>query len=232
MEKEGINIVIQPEDYTKDLENILNKVFNIGKILSFKEVIELEVKRKSGEEKIQRFFPDVVIFGNNTNIDFKIYFETEFTEAKLDKKKAIEADTIFKMFNKRIPKFGFGNGATFLALANGCKLLFDVENHNKPHETTFMLNSFETISYPVNSNHNTIMYPINMNRNSYRIKAFSTYNNSLIYYDSKQQPIKVPYDFVEPEIIHFSNTNSCAFQYNVPSSEEKVIFNLTLEYFK
>jgi len=117
-------------------------------------------------------------------------------------------------------------GSVYLAIKRNCNLLFN-KCSSKSHDTTFIVGGDEDVRFNVNSDHSIVIYPINLKNYMYDIRAFGTYYSQLKYFDAQGTIVEVGKNFVEPEIIKIGNTT--LFHYNIPTNEEPVVSNLTIQ---
>ena len=90
----------------------------------------------------------------------------------------------------------------------GGSLIQHVKGHDKSHNISF--NYGKTLFF--NSSHHQMMYPFNLNKENYKLIAWSTYFQSPFYLNGNNENIKLPNNFLEPEIVYYKNIKSLCIQ--------------------
>jgi len=214
----------------KNYEDFFNREFDV-------EFIHISKVSNNNYEDI-----DLLLFTGGSDVNPSLYNENKgrltFIDESRDK---VEAEMFYNFIH--IPKIGICRGAQFLTVMNGGKLVQHVENHTQTHKITLLRKFFpnpigigrnssvRTNQYEITSTHHQMMYPFNLKRHKFELIGWSKYNRSSIYLDGKNEQIKLPDDFLEPEIVFFKNTSSLCIQGhpefpNCNSSTKKIILNL------
>ena len=159
---------------------------------------------------------DVVVFGGGKDVDPGFYNEKvgPRTDSPSSRDKEERLDFLrvqeLRAEGKKVKTVGICRGGQLIcALSNG-KLIQDVSNHCGRH-SIITINKEELL---VNSIHHQMMYPYNLNENDYTVIATVAKNRSSHYTNGFSKPVWLPEDFLEPEIIHFKNTDALAIQFH------------------
>jgi hypothetical protein len=215
----------------ENIINLLSYMYDINKVISYDDYIKHLVEVKRGN--IKKDAPvDLVIFSGDIEEDQFAFPPVE--EVKPDKL-TTTLSSIFNIVRDNYfhpPKcIGFGKGALLLAKLNRASLLYDISNHvNTVHLNSFCMADGKILEFDVPSNHNHLILPAQ--RPVFDILAFSTYNNSQSYTHMDGTIFKATRDFIEIEAIKFRPSNSYCFLYDIPSKDNKVLIDLTLQLFK
>jgi len=223
MEKRKLTIVINEQvDNSKYLQ-FLQESFDLN-VVNFNYI-----KNNNNEIKI-----DLVLFIGGEDVEPFYYNQNKGKYTKTNS----ERDKVEKhMFNllKNIPKLGICRGAQFLTVMNKGLLIQHTTGHtNGNHIIEF--NTFnKDLKIEMTSTHHQMMYPFNLEDSKYELIAHSDYNLSNIYLNDKNTNIKLPKNFVEPEIIYYHDTNSLCIQGHpelneCPKESKKIIIQLIKNY--
>ena len=110
------------------------------------------------------------------------------------------------------PKLGICRGAQFLTVAAGGKLIQHVEGHRNTTDKITLSSEHGEYIIEVPSDHHQMMFPYNLNKTKYEILGHSTYFKSSVYLNGENENIVLPNNFLEPEIVYYSDYNSLAIQ--------------------
>lgn len=161
--------------------------------------------------------PDLVVFTGGEDVDPSIYGEKKgkFTYSN-PTRDHLEIET-FNNISFNVPKLGICRGAQLLTVLNQGKLIQHVENHNNSnHRITMTQDSDYEDGYVYNislpSDHHQMMYPYNLKDDQYELLAHSEFFLSETYLNGNNEEIKLPNNFLEPEIVYYKNNNSLAIQ--------------------
>lgn len=191
----------------------------------------IKVVKHSDLDSIPRSLIDLVLFTGGEDINPEIYGEELGKYTSINKERdSLEQSIYYNLENS--PKLGICRGAQFLTVMSGGKLIQDVAGHNQAHNISFFRspNSSHLI-YTTSSSHHQMMYPFNLDENKYFIHGFSEYFRSNSYLNGNNEQIELPLNFVEPEIIHYKETNSLCIQGHpewIPQSDKFVLETISL----
>lgn len=96
----------------------------------------------------------------------------------------------------------------FLTTMSGGSLIQHVNGHGGDH----LISTKEGIMLKMTSTHHQMMYPYDLNKDKFDLIAWSTYFKSDTYLNGRNEEIEIPTEFLEPEIVHYKNTNALAIQ--------------------
>lgn len=106
---------------------------------------------------------------------------------------------------------GICRGGQLLTALNGGKLIQHVNGHGISHKMTLCWRGKNEV-IEITSSHHQMFYPYDMEPGSFRIFGWSTEKNSTIYLDGDNNPVKLPKNFREPEIVLYTDTHSLCIQ--------------------
>lgn len=138
--------------------------------------------------------------------------------------------TITNMYG--YPILGICRGAQLLTVENGGKLVQNIDGHFGSHR--MVVPDFK-VGIEITSDHHQMMLPYNLYEDKYKLLAWSENNLSATYENGKQEQIKMPANWVEPEIIYFPYSRSLAIQGHpeygyCPTESKRVIGRLIRKY--
>lgn len=114
---------------------------------------------------------------------------------------------IARTLNK--PIIGICRGAQFITAMAGGKLIQHVTNHAGTHH--YIRNNHGVI-FDANSSHHQMMYPFELKKDAYDILAYAAPAKSTKYLNGKNEMMRIPENFVEPEIILYKKQKALAIQ--------------------
>lgn len=160
---------------------------------------------------------DLLVLPGGADIDPSWYGHKQNRRTSCSKARDEREVTLFREAVKRgIPIVGICRGAQLSCALSGGLIIQDVSGHTRSHE--MVITGSIGYRYPdgmrrmINSLHHQMMYPFNMDKKDYEILAFARGLVSDHHYMEEDVNIDYPKNFVEPEIIYFSNTKSLAIQ--------------------
>lgn len=159
---------------------------------------------------------DVAIFGGGKDVDPGFYGEKRGpntdSPSNRDKQEKLDFETVqaLRKEGKKIKSVGICRGGQLLCALSQGKLIQDVSNHHGRH----IIITMDKKELNVNSIHHQMMFPYDLDPKDYEILATVKKNLSSHYTNGFNKPIYVPEGFLEPEIIHFKNTDSLAIQFH------------------
>ncbi len=194
MEKNKIRVLVAGGLNADQYINFLNKRFEVTLI--------------TNDSKIKKTDVDLILFTGGDDVNPELYGETigknTYSDKKRDQK---EIDDYYRY--KGVPMLGICRGAQFLTVMAGGKLIQDVSGHLSSH-TISTGGTFGT--YTITSDHHQMMYPFNLNKERYKIIAYSEYFRSDYYLDGNNNQIELSQDFLEPEIVYYTDKNLLCIQ--------------------
>jgi len=192
--KQPLNIVIADDASSLDYVSYLNEKF---------EVIVHKTKDVKDIKDI-----DLVLFTGGEDVNPEHYNENigKYTHININRDKK-EMDTFYK-FRGHSFLLGICRGSQLLTVLSGAKLIQHVEGHCKDH--SMVLNN--RMRYHITSSHHQMLYPFDLNEKDYELIAFSEYFQSKTYLNGNNEEIELSKNFLEPEIVHYKNTNSLCIQ--------------------
>jgi gamma-glutamyl-gamma-aminobutyrate hydrolase PuuD len=162
---------------------------------------------------------DLIIFTGGEDINPSYYDENVGKYTYINNKR----DTLeFGLLNSRklpssiirnIPKLGICRGGQLLTVYNGGKLIQHVEGHKNNNQVIEIVVEKEFIlNIEVSSDHHQMMFPYNLPESHYELIGYSKKFQSNTYLNGANEEIKLPKNFLEPEIIYYKNKNSLCIQ--------------------
>lgn len=136
-----------------------------------------------------------------------------------DERDVIEID-FFNSLPNELLKVGICKGAQLLTVLAGGKLIQHVTGHMDYHN--IVTNDDKVI--PVTSDHHQMMFPFNIDNDDYEILAKSEINRSIKYLNGDNQSIKLPFDFVEAELVYYNKINALTCQGHPEYSSANELF--------
>lgn len=161
-------------------------------------------------EWVQEYDEDVTfaLFTGGPDVNPALYNENKGNFTWTDE----ERDEIEVKFFNSLPtelfKIGICKGGQLLTVLAGGKLIQHVTGHMDYHNII----THENEVIPVTSDHHQMMYPFDMDINQYKILARSEINRSDKYLNGNNELMKIPMNFVEPEIVYYNEINALTCQ--------------------
>jgi hypothetical protein len=180
----------------------------IAFLSEFYDVTVVKSSNYTGKEKI-----DLVLFIGGEDVTPQYYNENTGSKTKYNiERDKYEKEYLFNRF-KNTPKLGICRGAQALTVWSGGKLIQHVEGHavGGLHEIEMSTPYTDSI-YKITSTHHQMMYPFGMNEENFIILGYSKYFLSNKYLNGNDVNIDLPKNFVEPEVVFYSKTNSLCIQ--------------------
>jgi GMP synthase-like glutamine amidotransferase len=168
-----------------------------------KELVVIDHTKKDIPENI-----DLILFTGGEDVFPILYGENIGNKTYVNSERDSLEQKCFNKFSYRIPKLGICRGSQFLTVMNGGKLIQHVENHGSEH----LITTNTKQEFKISSSHHQMMYPYNLSNERYELIAHSTYFRSNTYLNGENKEIELPKNFLEPEIIFYSDTNSLCIQ--------------------
>lgn len=189
---------------------------------------------------------DIVLFTGGADVNPSLYDDKIGQYTHINKDRDQEEITLYNFLPKKTLKIGICRGSQFLTVMSNGKLIQHVEGHGGSHKIEFKTKKETYVGgqgiqlmdeikpLVITSTHHQMMYPYNLRENSYEIIAWSEKYLSNIYLNGSNEQIKVPENFVEPEIVFYKKTNSLCIQGhpeygNCPGQTVKMIYDLIKE---
>ena len=201
MNKKKLNILV--DDYfNNDYLELLKLKYDIENVYTWNDV----------RENIYKIKIDLIVFTGGADVSPEYYGENKGQYTSIDKKRDKVEYDMFQSFYMT-PKVGFCRGSQYLTVLNSGKLVQHVTGHTSPHTCTYRFNEGQQLNtFTISSTHHQMMYPYNLNKDKYEIIAWSEYFKSNTYLNGDNKEIDLPTDFLEPEIVHYKESNSLAIQ--------------------
>lgn len=170
------------------------------------EFIEYEKIRERG-----KIFPrSIVIYSGGADVNPDLYSEQIGKYTNISKERddyEYEMYRILQRFN--VLHIGICRGAQFLTVMAGGSLIQHVDGHTSDHDIDIpMLGTIVKAT----STHHQMMYPYELSKKQYELLAWSRYFKATTYLNGRNEEVKLPKDFLEPEIVYYRNINSLAIQ--------------------
>lgn len=162
---------------------------------------------------------DLIIFTGGEDVNPSYYNESIGKYTHINNKR----DTLeFNLLNpkklpssiiRNIPKLGICRGAQLLTVYNNGKLIQHVEGHkNNDQLIEIVLTRGLIADIHISSDHHQMMFPYNLPESHYELIGYSKRFQSNTYLNGNNEEIKLPKNFLEPEIIYYKNKNSLCIQ--------------------
>lgn len=215
--KKSLNVHFSANIIDNSIIKFLSKNFELNII----NISEKELKNTNIEllEKIKSL--DLIIFIGGEDVNPEFYGQEVGKYTQINKKRDnLEFELLYpkkisQLSIKRIPKLGICRGAQLLTVYSGGTLIQHVEGHkNNEQIIDISIGSQKQIikQISVSSDHHQMMFPYSLNENNYELIGWSTHFQSNTYLNGRNEEIKLPKDFLEPEIVYYKNTNSLCIQ--------------------
>lgn len=157
----------------------------------------------------------IILFTGGSDVDPAQYNEKPSTTTMADPQR----DKI----EKKLFNFGRGHnslnvgicrGAQFLTVQSRGKLIQHVTGHNSDHGMYLDFPESKTGTFTINttSSHHQMMNPFVLPNNDYKLVGYSSRFMSDRYLGGEDEDVKIPIDFVEPEIVYYNRTKSLCIQ--------------------
>lgn len=192
--KTPLNIVIADDSSSTEYVSYLNQFY--------------EVKVHKSKDVTNKKDIDLVLFTGGEDVNPIRYGEKigKHTYINTDRdSKEIDNFHRFKGYSLMI---GICRGSQILTILSGGKLIQHVDGHCKDHGIILKSGA----RYKMTSSHHQMLYPFNLNEEKYDLIAHSEYFQSNTYLNGENEEIKLPTNFLEPEIIYYKNTNALCIQ--------------------
>lgn len=215
--KKPLNVHFSANIIDNSVIKFLSKDFELNII----NISEKELKNPTTEilEKIKSL--DLIIFVGGEDVNPESYGQEIGKYTQINRKrdnlefellypKKIASSTI-----KKIPKLGLCRGAQLLTVYNGAQLIQHVEGHkNNEQIIDIGIGSQKQLTkqISVSSDHHQMMFPYNLSESSYELIGWSTHFQSNTYLNGINEEIKLPKNFLEPEIVYYPGKNSLCIQ--------------------
>lgn len=180
---------------------------------------------------------DLLVFTGGADVNPAYYGENIGSNTNINTSRDEEEENLFYRFDY-LPKLGICRGSQFLTALSGGKLVQHVSGHLGNHDIHLKSSKSHLINgtgkfntYNITSTHHQMMFPFNLKKENYRIIAWSKRFKSDTYLNGKDEEIKLPSDFVEPEIVYYNNSKSLCIQghpefESCPANTSSMILNL------
>ncbi len=153
----------------------------------------------------------LMLFTGGEDVNPSLYDEKVNNKTYYNEKRDALDSQLFDYFGRYIPSLGICRGSQFLTVNAGGKLIQHVNNHNNVGEHLIFNNLYYN-KFMMTSTHHQMMYPFDLDPNHYELIAYSDTHLSTTYQNGDNEEIKLPLNFVEPEIVYYKKTNSLAIQ--------------------
>lgn len=150
---------------------------------------------------------DIIMFTGGEDVSPELYGCEKHITTYCNKERDIACNKLFEKSQKLPNKpllIGICRGSQYLTVANGGKLIQNVNNHAIWGTHNIVFNDE---SYQITSTHHQMMYPFDLNNEDYKILAYAAPKRSTIY---EGDGIDIPP--VEPEIVFYPKTNCLCIQ--------------------
>ena len=161
---------------------------------------------------------DLVVFTGGQDVSPKLYNEHPHhrTGGVGSIRDEEEKELFVEAWEYDIPMLGICRGAQFLTVMSGGALIQDVTAHNLEHAITYKKADGEEDQITVTSTHHQMMYPFDMGEEHYELigwcaNPISQHHQHMSLTSQPKQVLSytVP---VEPEIVHYPETNCLCIQ--------------------
>ena len=173
--------------------------FNIKTVNNLEDYSKLVEK----EETI-----DLVVFTGGSDVNPDYYGQNIGKYTHIDKERDIFEVNLWERLPYNVLKVCICRGAQFATAMSGGSLIQHVNGHGGDH----VISTKEGINLTMTSTHHQMMYPYELNKDKFDLIAWSTYFKSDTYLNGRNEEIEIPTEFLEPEIVHYKNTNALAIQ--------------------
>lgn len=163
-------------------------------------------KEDYNNSKIDLSDVNMVVFTGGEDVHPEFYSELQGKYTSINKDRDVFEHKIFRSLGKNVLKVGICRGAQFLNVMSGGRLIQHVNGHTTSHDIT----TVEGLNLNITSTHHQMMYPYDVKHHT--LIAWSKYFRSETYLDGRNEEHEIPINFLEPEIVHFTNTNSLCIQ--------------------
>lgn len=154
---------------------------------------------------------DLVMFTGGADVDPVYYGENigMYTSINPDRDK-IEVELYKKAISLNKKIIGICRGSQLTCVMAGGKLIQHCTGHgiSGTHEIKWQSGDDSSIT----STHHQMQYPFNLPEEDYILGAYSLSKKSDIYLNGDNEPIKVPKNFVEPEVVVYLKIDAIAIQ--------------------
>lgn len=157
------------------------------------------------------YHANIVLFPGGADVSPSLYGAKQHHTTYCDIEQDLQHFNLFKLLkdNTDILKLGICRGSQLLCVANGGKLIQNVNNHIGIHN---IINKKGNI-FPITSTHHQMAFPFNLLSSEYEIMAWAEPKLSTIYEGDKINIDKLEEDiFKEPEVTYYPITNSLGIQ--------------------
>jgi gamma-glutamyl-gamma-aminobutyrate hydrolase PuuD len=155
---------------------------------------------------------DLIMFTGGEDVDPALYEESVGHRTYINPvRDAYEIEMFQEALRLKQKMIGICRGSQFLTVMAGGKLIQDVNNHGIAGTHEIYL-PFEDDDISITSTHHQMLYPFNMDKKDYLILGYTKNPLSTSYLNGNNEEIKLPKDFVEPEIVLYKNINALAIQ--------------------
>lgn len=201
MNKKKLNILVD-NYFNNDYLELLKLNYDIENAYTYNDI----------KDQLYKIKIDLVVFTGGSDVDPKMYGENKGKYTHIDEKRDSDEYNIFQRFY-HVPKVGFCRGSQFLTVVNGGKLVQHVTGHTSAHSCKYD-DGYDNLlgTFNISSTHHQMMFPFNLNKDQYKLIAWSEYFNSDTYLNGDNEEIKLPQDFLEPEIVYYKEGKSLAIQ--------------------
>jgi len=193
--KRAIKVVVANDTDATAYITLLSNLFDVT-VLKHKEAFDLN-----------RSEIDLVLFTGGEDVNPGIYGQNigKFTSIN-ENRDSLEQDLYYHY--QTTPKLGICRGAQFLTVMAGGKLIQHVTGHGGTHNISVPNYG----DYPISSTHHQMMYPFDMKKERYRLVGYSTNFKSDTSLDGDHEEMKVGMEFLEPEIVEYTDAKSFCIQ--------------------
>jgi gamma-glutamyl-gamma-aminobutyrate hydrolase PuuD len=155
---------------------------------------------------------DLIMFTGGEDVDPALYGESVGYRTYINPvRDAYEIEMFQEALRLKKKMIGICRGSQFLTVMAGGKLVQDVNNHGIAGTHEIYL-PFEDDDISITSTHHQMLYPFDIDKKDYLILGYTKNPLSTSYLNGNNEEIKLPKDFVEPEIVLYKNINALAIQ--------------------
>lgn len=163
---------------------------------------------------------DIALFTGGPDVDPSIYGEDRGFRTYSHLERDLKEIEFFNKLDSKVLKVGICKGSQLLTVLSGGSLIQHVDGHMDYHNILTKENQV----IPVTSDHHQMMFPFSIDNEEYELIAKSEFKRGSKYLNGKNIQIKLPENFVEPEIVFYKNTNSFCCQGHPEYSDANDLF--------
>lgn len=184
--------------------------FIIESLPSYSVIIVKFEDLLNGATFVERDVKTIVLYSGGADVNPDLYSEQLGKHTHIDKVRDKYEQNMFSTLKYYdVLNVGICRGAQFLTVMSGGSLIQHVEGHTKSHEIVIPTIGKSVIA---TSTHHQMMYPYELPSEKFTLLAWSKFFQSDTYLNGRNEEISIDAEFLEPEIVFYSNTKSLAIQ--------------------